>query len=95
MVAKKWNTRIMTAKQCNYQQMSKPDPKCMYITDADVKDVASISKNIKKSSLKMKSISKYQIRNAFDDLPLANPDGGIHLHVPPEVLREFGNGIYG
>ena len=81
--------------KCNSEQMSDTDPKCIYITDKEVKDFAKVLTNIEKSSGKTKKISKYNITNAFDDLSLANPDGGIYLDVPLEVLHEFGNGIYG
>ena len=80
--------------KCDYCKMSDSDPECEYITKQEVDDFGKIRSNVNEFN-QMTEISKYKINNAFDDLPLADKDAGIYRHVPPEVLHEFGNGIYG
>jgi len=80
--------------KCCFSKMSDSDPKCEYITKEEVDEFSNIPENVNDMN-QMKDISKYKINNAFSDLPLADNDAGIYRHVPPEVLHEFGNGIYG
>ena len=78
---------------CSYEELGIADPKCEYITKQFVKD-ACANPLICREDNSMQAISKYNIQNAFSSLPLADNEAGIYRHVPPEVLHEFGNGIY-
>jgi len=78
---------------CSYDELGEANPRCDYINKKFVDDAIAHSVSIHDDN-PMKSISKYNIKNAFASLPLADNESGIYRHVPPEVLHEFGNGIY-
>ena len=78
---------------CSFDQLQDPDPNCEYITKKFLEDACN-NPRICLEDNSMQAISKYNIRNAFSSLPLADNEAGIYRHVPPEVLHEFGSGIY-
>jgi hypothetical protein len=78
---------------CSYEELGCANPQCQYITKQFVED-ACANPLICLEDNSMQAISKYKTNNAFSSLPLADNEAGRYCHVPPEVLHEFGNGIY-
>jgi hypothetical protein len=78
---------------CSYEELGFANPQCQYITKQFVED-ACANPLICLEDNSMQAISKYKTNNAFSSLPLADNEAGRYCHVPPEVLHEFGNGIY-
>ena len=79
--------------KCDGDKMGVADPQCEYVSVNEIRQTEADPALCEKNGA-MPSISKYKINNAFDHIPIADPDAGICLHSPPEGLHVFGNGIY-
>jgi hypothetical protein len=79
--------------KCDGCKMGAADPQCEYVSTTEIQETEANPSLCEKNGA-MPSISKYKIDNAFDHIPLADPEAGICLHTPPEGLHVFGNGIY-
>ena len=71
---------------CEHDQMSHCRPTCNLVTLADIKEA-------RKSEDGMARISKKNIRNAFDNVPLSDAIHGIFGVVPAEMLHVSGTGL--
>ena len=77
---------------CQFEDMSKSNPSCVYITQKMIKKAEKDPQINKKGDLK--SLSYYQVSNFWNMLHLADPKAGIIIHFPPGGLHTFGDGIY-
>ncbi len=83
---------------CNFPAMNKTNPKCRYITLADMRSAKrrKTAEPLKgKQKAIFKRLSKHDIRNAFTevDLPLSDDIHGPYKMMPPELLHTSGSGL--
>ncbi len=71
---------------CLFEQLSDPTPTCTLVTKADIDQARSTTNG-------MQSISKSDIINAFDNVPLSDFIHGIMGIVPSEMLHLSGTDI--
>lgn len=71
---------------CSHDQMAQYRPNCILVTLADIEEA-------RKSEDGLTLISKKNIRNAFDNVPLSDTIHGIFGAVPAEMLHVSGTGL--
>ena len=73
---------------CAKEDFVDPDAECVFIRKSDLdqmkqdNDVAAL-----------KAVSKHNIRNAFDDIPMSDPLNTIYWSTPPETMHAIASGI--
>jgi hypothetical protein len=71
---------------CSFNKLSNPTPRCKLVTIADINQARA-------STDGLNSISKLNINNAFDGVPISDNIHGIASIVPAEMLHISGTGI--
>ena len=72
--------------RCLFNELANPNPQCQLITLKDQEEA-------RQSFDGLKSICKKDIKNAFDNVPLADDVYGLLGCVPPEMLHVSGTGL--
>ena len=81
---------------CNYDDLTNPNPSCVYTTIAEMREAKRVKReNVKEGLALLKSMSRYDIKNALTgkDLPLSDIERGPWGMTPPELLHAGGQGI--
>jgi len=82
--------------QCDFNNMSNPNPTCVYTTLSEMRDAKRL-KNIDENQglLRLKEMSRYDIKNALTKkyMPLSDNIHGPYCMMPPELLHTSGSGL--
>ena len=80
--------------KCNYDQLSNPNPTCQYTTLDEMRNAKRLKiRNEKDGDMAFRNISRYDIDNAFTDLPLSDIVHGLNGLFPPELLHTSAAGM--
>jgi len=80
--------------KCNYDQLSNPNPTCEYLTIDEMCNAKRLKIwNENEGEIAFRKISRYNIGNAFSDLPLSDIANGLNALFPPELLHTSAAGI--
>ena len=81
---------------CNYNDLTNPNPSCVYTTIAEMREAKRVKReNVKEGLALLKSMSRYDIKNALTckDLPLSDIERGPWGMTPPKLLHAGGQGV--
>jgi hypothetical protein len=81
---------------CNYDDLMNPNPSCVYTTIDEMREAKRAKReNLKEGLALLKSMSRYDIKNALTckDLPLSDNERGPWGMTPPELLHASGQGV--
>jgi hypothetical protein len=82
--------------KCQFQDLSNPNPKCIYLTMADINFGKKRKQEDEDAGIEYyRSVSIYDIRNALTEksLPLSDNINGSYKMMPPELLHTSGSGL--
>ena len=82
--------------QCDFNNMSNPNPTCVYTTLSEMRDAKRLKKvDENQGLLRMKEMSRYDIKNALTKkyMPLSDNIHGPYCMMPPELLHTSGSGL--
>ena len=82
--------------QCDFNNMSNPNPTCVYTTLRDMRDAKRLKRNDENLGLiQLKQMSRYDIKNALTkkNMPLSDNIHGPYCMMPPELLHTSGSGL--
>ena len=82
--------------QCDFNNMSNPNPTCVYTTLSEMRDAKRLKKvDENQGLLRMKEMSRYGIKNALTKKykPLSDNIHGPYCMMPPELLHTSGSGL--
>jgi hypothetical protein len=81
---------------CGYDELKNPNPSCVYATLDNMREAKRVKLNNYNEGLALlKSMSRYDIKNAFisKHLPLSDNEHGPYGMMPPEMLHVSGQGL--
>ena len=82
--------------QCEFHNLSNPNPTCIYTTMQEMADAQSLLKNDRQAGMLLyQTLSRHPIRNALTEkgLPLSDALHGPFRMTPPELLHTSGAGL--
>ena len=82
--------------QCDFNEMSNPNPICVYTTLSDMRDAKRMKRiDEDQGLLKLKEMSQYDIKNALTKkyMPLSDNIHGPYCMMPSELLHTSGSGL--
>ena len=87
---------IVIAIVGRYDDLMNPNPSCAYVTLDNMREAKRVKRNNYKEGLaRLKSISRYDIKNALTCkyLPLSDQEHGANIMMSPELLHTSGSGL--
>ncbi len=79
---------------CNFDDLSNPNPNCVYTTMDEMRDLKLLKQTDKDLALtRFKELSRYPISNALTKkyMPLSDVRHGPYCMMPPELLHTSGS----